>query len=195
LLILPAFVLFNIAAVPDAALSGTIYSLTGSAIILYFIAAHFIYGYHRSPQPAALTVGFSLFLLATAMLCASDNIAIGTATRGHTVILASNHDKSLEELRSRLGASVVTFTGEDIYNARCSACHLFDQKKVGPPYFETVPKYEGKKEELIAFILNPTRKNSDYPPMPNQGLKPAEGDSVANYILRRIASFKQQPVK
>jgi hypothetical protein len=95
LLTLPVFVLFNVAAVPDAALSGMVYSFTGSVIILFFLAAHFIYGYHKSPQPIAITVGFALFLLATIILIAADNVAIGTATRSNAVLLASHHDKSM----------------------------------------------------------------------------------------------------
>jgi cytochrome c len=51
-----------------------------------------------------------------------------------------------------------------------------------------VPKYQGKKAELVSFILHPTKMNPDYPPMQNPGLKPAEADSVASYIMRRVAS-------
>ena len=188
LVALPVFVLFNVAAVPDAALSGIIYSLTGLVIVVFFLASHFIYGYYRLHQPIAITVGFTLFLLATTLLIVSDTIALGTATRSTAVLLASNHDKSLEDLKSKIGVSEVTFTGEDIYNAKCFACHLFDQKKVGPPYFETIPKYEGKKEKLVAFILNPTKVNSAYPPMPNQGLRLAEADSIASYVIRKVAA-------
>jgi cytochrome c len=89
----------------------------------------------------------------------------------------------------------VTFTGEDIYTARCFACHLFDQKKVGPPYFKTIPKYEGKKAELVAFILNPTKVDPAYPPMPNQGLRLAEADSIASYIIRKVAASNPRSMK
>jgi cytochrome c len=190
LLTLPMFVLFNVAAVPDAALSGTVYSFTGFVIILLFLAAHFIYGYHKSSQPVAITVACVLFLVATTILVASDDVEISTATRRNAVQLASIHEKSMEKLQSSLGVAVATSTGEDIYTGRCFACHLFDQKKVGPPYNETIPKYKGRKADLVAFILNPQKMNPAYPPMPNQGLRPVEADSIASYILRRIdASF------
>jgi cytochrome c len=195
LLVLPVLVLFNAAALPASALSGTVYSFAGSVIILLFLSAHFIYGYHKTLQPSAITAGFALFLLAAAILIACDQMEIGTATRSNAVQLASNHEKSLEELRSGLGVTTVTFTGEDIYNARCFSCHLFDQKKVGPPYFETIPKYIGKKSELVTFILNPTKMNPAYSPMPNPGLRPAEADSIASYLMRRIEASSLKPVK
>jgi cytochrome c len=78
-----------------------------------------------------------------------------------------------------------TMSGEDIYNAKCSACHMFDQKKVGPPYRVVLPKYAGDKAKLIAFVLNPVKVDPAYPPMPNQGLKPAEADSIASYLLSK----------
>jgi cytochrome c551/c552 len=187
LLGLPVSVLLNVALISDEALSGSIYSLASVAIIFFFLSAHFIYGYNKSSQPISLMVGFAMFLFATGMLVIGDNLAIGTATRSQVALLANTHDKSMEELKASLGVITVSFTGEGIYNSRCESCHLFDKKKVGPPYYETIPKYQGKKAELVSFILHPTKKNSDYPPMQNPGLRAIEADSVASYILRRVA--------
>jgi cytochrome c len=195
LLTIPLLVLFHIASISDSALSGSVYSLAGTAVILFFIAAHFIYGYHRSAQSAALTAGFALFLFASSLLVIGDTAAIGSAARTHIALLASNHEKAMEELKSKYGVVAVTFTGEDIYDAKCSACHLFDQKKVGPPYTETIPKYQGKKADLVSYILNPVQKNTAYPPMPNQGLRPAEADSIASYILQKVTASVQKAVK
>jgi cytochrome c len=77
-------------------------------------------------------------------------------------------------------------SGEEIFNAKCSACHLFDQKKVGPPYKSVLPKYRGNKAQLVSFVLNPLKVDPSYPPMPNQGLKPTEADSIATYLLARF---------
>ncbi len=173
--------------ISDEALSGSIYSLTSAAIIFFFVSAHFIYGYYKLRQSISLIIGFSMFLCAMGMLIISDNLSLGTATRNQVALLANAHDKSLEELKATLGVVTVSFTGEGIYNTRCESCHLFDKKKIGPPYYETIPKYQGKKAELISFILHPIKRNPDYPPMQNPGLQAAEADSVANYILRRVA--------
>jgi cytochrome c551/c552 len=195
LIVLPLLLLAQVSSVSDEAMSGPLYSLTGVGLVLLFLAAHFLYGYQRSALRHSAAGGFFVFLLAASITLATDSLAIGTATREQAVILSTQHEKSLEDLQASLGVTLVTFTGEGIYNAKCSACHLFDQKKVGPPYFETIPKYEGKKDELISFILNPMKKDPNYPPMSNQGLKPAEADSIASYLLRRVASSLPRAVK
>jgi len=37
---------------------------------------------------------------------------------------------------------------------------------------------------LVDFVMNPVKKNPEYPSMPNQGLKPNEAKAVAEYILK-----------
>jgi cytochrome c len=195
LLVLPLTLLAQVASVSDEAISGPLYSLTGVGLVLFFLAAHFLYGYQRSAHIQFAAGSYFAFLLAASINITADSLDIGTATRGHAAVLSAQHEKNLEDLKTSLGVNIVTFTGEDIYNAKCSACHLFDQKKVGPPYLETIPKYEGKKSELVSFILNPVKKDPAYPPMPNQGLRPAEADSVASYIQRRVAFLLSKAVK
>ena len=154
-----------------------------------FFFRHILFmAFTKSKQTSALTIGFSLFFIAASLLIADDYVALGTASRTNAVLVASRFDRSREALKDQLGIAAVTATGEDIYNGRCFACHMFDRRKVGPPYAETIPKYKGNKAELVSFILNPRKMNPAYPPMPNQGLKPVEADSVASYILRKIAS-------
>jgi cytochrome c len=115
----------------------------------------------------------------------ANHTALGAASHEHALKLSIVYEKDNEDIRSSLGIVLVKFTGEDIYNARCSACHLFDQKKVGPPYQTVIPKYQGKKAQLISFILNPQKINPAYPSMPNQGLKPAEADSIATFLMHK----------
>ncbi|MBK6507649.1 MAG: c-type cytochrome [Ignavibacteria bacterium] len=79
---------------------------------------------------------------------------------------------------------------EEIYNRVCAACHKFDVKLVGPPYLQTVPTYNGDVKKLSAFILKPTKKNPEYPPMPAQPLKQKEADAVAQYLIDRVAGKK-----
>jgi len=187
LVLFPPVLLANIANVSDMALSGAVFFLAGSAFAVYFLAAHFLYGFQQTGRPQAVVYGLGLFVLASGILIGSDYTGVGTATRMQSTQLSVENQKELDALNASLGVVTVKFTGEDIYNGRCSACHLFDQKKIGPPYLETIPKYKNDKAALVSFILNPVKKNPAYPPMPNQGLKPAEADSVANYVLRMVA--------
>jgi cytochrome c len=87
------------------------------------------------------------------------------------------------------GKKATAISGEQIFKNICSSCHSFDHKIVGPPYEQTLPKYEGHVDQLIAFIRNPVKKNPGYPPMPNPGLSPVEADSIAHYIM---ATYKKK---
>ena len=73
--------------------------------------------------------------------------------------------------------------GEKIFTTKCSACHSFDKKVVGPAYNDVIPKYANDSDALKAFIRNPVKKNPDFPAMPGQGLTELEVQSVAQYLL------------
>jgi len=76
--------------------------------------------------------------------------------------------------------------GEEIFDQKCTSCHAFDRVVVGPPYNETVPKYANDPIALAEYILAPQRINPEYPPMPDQGLKPREARSAALFLLRQV---------
>jgi cytochrome c len=192
MLVLPALVLLNVFTLSIDVLSGTIYLLAGLTLLFLFLSAHFLYGYFKLKDLKAVGYGLFMFLCAAASLIINDHVMIGNATKEHSAVLALKYDKNTEELKTKLGIAMVVMTGEDIFNAKCSACHLFDQKKVGPPYNETIPKYNGDKAKIMAFVLNPSKINPAYPPMPNQGLKPAEADSIVSYLLSKVAGNTQQ---
>ncbi len=78
----------------------------------------------------------------------------------------------------------IAVNGEEIYKAKCVACHQFDTKLVGPPHKEVLKKYENRKEDMVKFILNPVKVDPNYPPMPNQGLKPNEAKAVVDYMFK-----------
>jgi len=123
-----------------------------------------------------------LLVIVFVVLVIKDQFAFDTSTKMQTEILAKQYDAYQAKLREELGIAA-PISGADIYNGRCIACHNFDKKIVGPPYNSTLPKYEGKKDLLVKFILNPVKVNPDYPAMPNQGLKPKEAEAIAEYLL------------
>jgi len=187
LLAQPILILFGVLLLPGVSLSGTLYGFTGVSLALLFLTAHFVYAYVRDPQAGYASSAFYTLLFAFAFLFANDQLAVHDATNEHAAYLAYQYDQATEALKSKLGVAVVSFTGEDIYNGRCSACHLYDQKKIGPAYKDVIPQFEGKKAQLVAFILNPVKVNPAFPPMPNPGLKPAEADSIASFLLQKFA--------
>ncbi len=185
LLVLPLLVVLQVATLPSVALTGWVYALAGIAILLLLASLQFTYAVVTRFRALYPAVVFATLVLALIALVTKDQVAIHTATRDHAVVLANAFDRAEADLKSSLGIATKAMSGEDIYNAKCSACHLFDQKKVGPPYQQVLPKYAGKKASLVAFILNPVKVDPAYPNMPSQGLKPAEADSIASYLLKK----------
>ncbi len=76
--------------------------------------------------------------------------------------------------------------GEQIFQSRCTLCHRFDSRLVGPPLGEVLPNYRGRSEALQQFIRQPVKRNPDYPEMPNLGLQQDEAAAVAAYLLERL---------
>jgi cytochrome c len=191
-LLQPVLIVLNVVALPDHALSGGLFGLAGASLILFFLSAQFLYAYGKHAEGGYLSYAFYTLGVALLLLFTADQVAVSNATRPHAARLAVAFDRSTEELKARLGIALVTMSGQDIYNAKCSACHLMDQKKVGPPYRDVIPKYSGDKAKLVAFVLNPVKVDPAYPPMPNQGLKPAEADSIATFLLAKYGAPPKQ---
>ena len=78
--------------------------------------------------------------------------------------------------------------GERIYAEKCSACHAFDHKVVGPAHKDVLPKYVGQIDKLQGFILAPQKMDAAFPAMPAQGLSRREARAVADYLLLRLAA-------
>ena len=130
---------------------------------------------------------FYIILFTLLALIIKDQLVLQNSTEEQTAVMNVKFEKMMAELTGA-GSNVKAISGEQIYKNICSSCHSFDHKIVGPPYKETLPKYEGKIDQLIAFIRNPVNNNPGYPPMPNPGLTPVEADSVAHYIM---ATYKK----
>jgi cytochrome c len=113
-----------------------------------------------------------------------------SATREHIAALAANADeREAEAAREReeaMAKAVVAdpARGKEVFETVCMTCHRMDERLVGPPLRIVLPKYEGKMEELVAFIRNPVKVNPEYPPMPNPGLPLADIRAVAAYLLQ-----------
>jgi cytochrome c len=188
LITMPVFLLAGLGMASGVSLSGPMFGLIGGALLFFFLAAHFVYGFIRTKSVDSVSYGLFTFLVAAVLIVLSDHVAIGSATKSHAATLAFAHDKATEELKVKLGVGLPSMTGAEIYDAKCSACHLFDTKKVGPPYNVVLKKYLGKKAEMVAFVLNPVKVDPAFPSMPGQGLRPAEADSIVSFLLAKYAS-------
>jgi cytochrome c551/c552 len=193
LLAMPVLVVLTVATLAPGARSGLVYGLSGAGLLLLFLTAHSIYAFLREGHVRYTAYAFYALAMALIVFMTRDQIAIANAAKEQSARLAVRYERGVEDLKTRLGIALVVLSGKEIYEGKCSACHLFDQKKVGPPYNTVIPKYKGKKAEMIAFVLNPSKVDPAYPSMPSQGLKPAEADSIVTYLLAKYADAAPAP--
>ena len=187
-IILPVFVLINVLLIPQSALAYYLFLATLFLLVSLLVLATFLYVMMKDESSNYTKILVVLVVLIFVFANAKDQIAFSTTSQVQLANLEANFIKYEESFKESLGMATVTISGEDIYNGKCIACHQFDRKLVGPPYNDVLPKYEGKKDQLVQFIMNPQKINPDYPSMPNQGLKPKEAEAIADYI---IATYKK----
>lgn len=184
---IPVVYALNVATTPKESISGLffLYALLSLLSIVFYAQSVYLTNndnHKKAPKYAFLTVLFAIVFFVL-----SDQKVFRTSSEENVMKIAAVHDKIEAD---RLVASSGTvdepaFDGEDIFKKRCSACHRFDTKLVGPAYNDVLPKYKDKMDELVKFVLNPYPVNpAEYPGgMANQGLKPGEAKAVANYII------------
>ena len=185
---LPVLILINLLSFSNTTLSGSIFIYTMISIILIFLAYNIFYVILFKNNYRFGSLIFFVLILAAIAFILQDQKVMANATEKHSLVLSTQYNTILAELKGE--NKVAEISGKDIYDVRCASCHKFDQKVVGPAYFDVLPKYAGNESKLVAFIKNPVKVNPDFPPMPNPGLKPQEADAVAKYLLEELAKKK-----
>ena len=185
----PLFLLINLIALPSLALSSSVFGFAVLSLLAVFWVFHLLYAMLKNSELRYSVMVFLLLVVSSLTLIISEQAAFRNVTKKQALVLSAEYDVTLKALKEE-PKGIAAISGADIFNGKCSACHKFDQKLVGPPYKETLPKYNGDVEKVAEFILNPTKMNPAYPPMPNQGLKPAEAKAIAKYILEEVKKYK-----
>ncbi len=188
-IILPLFIFINFMNLPGSALSFSIFLYTGLALVALLLACNLLYATLKNLDLRYTTGAFIMILLVVVFSALRDNAAVSASLKDHLKevnVKAEEYEKKTKTI----AVNTTGISGEEIFNTRCSACHRFDTKLVGPPYKETLPKYNDNVKKVAAFVYNPVKMNPDYPPMPNQGLKQKEAEAIAAYILQKVKEYK-----
>lgn len=187
--LLPVFLFLSFFFIPNIALSGSVFIYTGLAFAALLMLCNFIYAVIKNSDTKYVAAAFYVLILSAGFIVMKNEAAFGVAVQKN---LIATNQKALELEAEKKSKTINTagINAEEIYNRVCAACHKFDVKLVGPPYQQTVPTYNGDVKKLSAFILKPTKKNPEYPPMPAQPLKQKEADAVAQYLIDRVAGKK-----
>ncbi|MBK7629630.1 MAG: c-type cytochrome [Ignavibacteriales bacterium] len=185
---LPILIAINLFSFSNSTLSGSIFIYTIISVLLIFLAYHLFYMIQFKNDYRFGSLIFFILIFAWIAFIVKDQKAMTNATEKHSLVLSTEYDKILAELKGE--GTVATVSGKEIYDVRCASCHKFDQKLVGPAHFDVLPKYIGKESQLVAFIRNPIKVDPAFPPMPNPGLKPQEAEAVAKYLLDEFSKRK-----
>jgi len=196
ILLIPPVTLFFQITSPIVAMSVRVYFLWIVVLVLLAVAAMYLLTILRSGNTRYGTHVFIIFIAAMLGLVSGDQMAMENATGEHTLQLEEKAEEMTAERESAREAAMQQAPlgpeeGKKLYEAKCTACHAFDRKVVGPPHREVIPKYEGNIDGLVAFLRNPTRVDPDYPPMPKLGLSEREARAVAEYLMDAILGEKQ----
>ncbi|HQF42920.1 MAG TPA: c-type cytochrome [Ignavibacteriaceae bacterium] len=186
---LPVLIAINVFSFSETTLSGSIFIYSVVSILLIFLSYHLFYMILNKNEYKFGSLIFFILIFGWVALIIKDQKAMTNATEYHSLVLSTDYDKMLAELKGE--GTIAVLNGKEIYDVRCASCHKFDQKFVGPAHFDVLPKYEGKEGQLIAYIKNPVKVDPAYPPMPNPGLTPPEVDAVVKYLLEEYNKHKK----
>lgn len=178
---IPVMLFISVLGLPSTSLSGTVFFYSIVSLLLLFLGYHFIYLLTKEIKGTTAALLFFTMIFSVAAFIISDQKAMATATKFQSASLSAEFDKYIAELKG--DGKSVEINATELYQIKCASCHKWDQKLVGPPHLEVLPKYVGKEAQLVAFIRNPVKVDPAYPSMPNPGLKPNEANALAKYLL------------
>lgn len=190
-LIQPILFVITVLSSPNSSLSFSFFISVLIVLLLMLLLSIMFYLMYKESKTHLGGSIIMVFLILVSALIYKDQLAFNTTSEKQIYNLHKEYELFAAQIREEAGISeVIVISGEDIFNGKCIACHRFDTKLVGPAYNDVLPKYEGKREELVKFILNPRKINPDFTAMPSQGLKPKEAEAIAEYLFKTYKESK-----
>jgi cytochrome c len=195
---LTASIVWDAALLPFGARSYTNLKLVITAVVLLWLAGmvalNMLLHQHRRRVLLLAVLAFAAFgveqgrqqvVWRTAI---SDKLALQKLNANAAFALRTE----AQEKRYATNLPVDPKFAETVYNDRCSSCHAFDVKVVGPAHKDVLPKYVGQQDKLVEYILNPVKVDPNYPAMPKLGLSRREARAVAEYLLKKEDAHLKQ---
>lgn len=184
----PLFFVFNLFTTPKTAMINLIYLIITITFFLSFIVLHLFYKSIRENDYKSAVPGFYILLIIFSLIIFKEQTAFGISVSDQILKLSDKYEQEEKALLVASGGGEPKVNGEELYKAKCVACHRFDEKLVGPPHKEVLVKYLNKKDDMVKYILNPVKIDPNYPPMPAQGLKPNEAKAIVEYMYEHYGN-------
>lgn len=184
-ILFPLMLIISYAYTPAVSQSPSVFYFMVALLIISLILGGSVYSMFKNSDTGAATTVFVLVFLLITFNILKDQAVLGNAlfenTREITKIAAEYQKEARSKTMQSSGVDVAA-----IFTQKCSACHKFDQKLVGPAYDQVIPKYNGDTKKLGEYIFNPTKIDPAFPPMPNQGLKKKEANALAQWLIDQV---------
>jgi len=181
----PLMLLISYVYLPSEAQSPGVFYYMVIVLIVSLIIGNFIYAMVKNSDTGSATVVFVLIFVLIAFNIIKDQLVFGNAIHENTLEITKVAEENEKEAKQKM-MQTSGVDAQQIFNQKCSACHRFDVKLVGPPYQQTIPKYNGDVKKLETFIFNPIKVDPNFPPMPNQGLKKKEAHAMAEWLISKV---------
>lgn len=188
-ILFPLMLIFTYAWLPSQSVTPSVFYYFVIVLIVSLILGNYIYAMAKNSDTQNATTVFMLVLVLVTFNILKDQFAFANAIS----VNLTEVNKIAEEHEKEGKTKIMQSSGIDpqaIFNQKCSACHKFDVKLVGPAYNTTVPKYNGDVQKLAAYIFNPQKIDPNFPPMPNQGLKKKEANAMAQWLIDQVKAGK-----
>jgi len=185
---IPLFFALGIWTLPRLSLNLPIFIASILGVILVILSLQWIYVSLKEKNYKMINYAFYSILIIVLLFAYKDKTAFAVASKEQVVVLNEEYKVHKEEFLASLGLNKVEINAEEIYTARCGACHKAEDSPVAPAHKGIMGKYLAQadpKAALVKFITNPVKVNPKYPPMPNQGLTPAEAGAVAEFMIQK----------
>jgi cytochrome c551/c552 len=133
-----------------------------------------------------ITLIYLTFLIFLLGYGGSDSLLFLKASENNIALSSEKYESDLAVHKSHSPKEESKVNAEEIFFDKCVSCHSYDKKGVGPALNAVIKKYKGKKDDLKNFLLSPVKVDPNFPPMPNQALKPAEAKAIAEYLFKEL---------
>jgi cytochrome c len=203
-LLMPVVLFWDLLNLPNYSLSTGVFVLAAFTVVgLFLLTAAAVAMIWRRGEtfPRFAAVSFILVLVVFGLIIGKDGALEANASMETRAVLKMDAEKARnaiiaqrEEIYSK-NMVIDAALGEQIFTERCTACHSFDKKVLGPPFSDVLPKYAGKKDALAAFISNPVKVDPNFPSMPNPGLTPIQVKSVVKFLMGKMGMDTEEEAK
>ncbi|HSL92425.1 MAG TPA: hypothetical protein VK863_07230, partial [Candidatus Limnocylindrales bacterium] len=148
----PALVVLDLISLPSTALSLEVFAAAAAAAVLALAVVLILISYRGNPAGSPGGRVSILYLLLFLAFVAGEQAAVGNAFLGRQAPRKPPVPAGISEGHLPGPAEPAVEKGRTVFQDACRACHLIENRLVGPPLKDVLSKYRGDLESLKRYI-------------------------------------------